>query len=216
MQGSRAVVRGVCGDVRTITASPFVFTSIKAGLRYDLRYRDDEITYVLVRGRDGWTPEQVRDAVAREVPSAEALTAREFTVRTMAYWMLKTGIGLSVVVTAVLGLTVGGVVMSQTLLAVTHDNLHHYAALLALGFGRGRLAAVVLTQGLALGTGGVVLGGAGFAGAARISAPTTLPLQMNAAVFGGLVGLALVGCLLAALASLRPLFRVDPVTVFRG
>ena len=53
MMGRRAVVGGVSRRVRTLTASPFVFTSIKSAIRYDRRYGDDEITYVMVRGRPG-------------------------------------------------------------------------------------------------------------------------------------------------------------------
>jgi putative ABC transport system permease protein len=47
--GKRAVVRGLSRQVRTFTAAPFVFTSIKSAVDYDSRYRDDEVTYLMVR-----------------------------------------------------------------------------------------------------------------------------------------------------------------------
>jgi putative ABC transport system permease protein len=211
----RAVVGGISGGVRTLTASPFVFTSIKSAVRYDKRYRDDEITYVLARCAPGHSPEQVRDAVAREVPHVEVLTTREFAVRTMKYWLLETGLGITVVITAVLGLAVGGVIISQTLFAVTQDHLGNYATLLAVGFGRAQLCAIVVGQSLVLGAGGVALGGLGYLVAARLSAPTPIPLETTPLIFASLAGLALLCCGLASFVSVRALFRLDPVAVFK-
>ena len=68
----------------------------------------------------------------------DLLTGREFAVRTMTYWMLETGAGLTVVLTAVLGLVVSAVVTSQTLYTVTQEHLVNYATLSAVGFGRGK------------------------------------------------------------------------------
>ena len=55
--------------------------------------------------------------------------------------MLETGIGITVVLPAALGLGVGAVIMSQTLFAITNDHLANYAALAALG--RRRLRSLV-------------------------------------------------------------------------
>ena len=98
------------------------------------------------------------------MPHVEALTSGEFAVRTMKYWMLTTGLGITVVVTAVLGLVVGAVVIGQTLSAITQDNLSHYATLLALGFRRAKLLGVILLQSLLLGAAGI--------GLARAATPT--------------------------------------------
>ena len=64
----------------------------------------------------------------------DARATRQFAVRTMKYWMLETGLGITVVITAVLGLLVGAVVISQNLFALTQEHLPQYATLLALGF----------------------------------------------------------------------------------
>jgi putative ABC transport system permease protein len=216
MLGRRAVVGGVSRRVRTLTASPFVFTSIRSAVRYDRRYRPDEITYVLVRCAPGHSPERVRAAVAAAVPHVEVLTSRAFAVRTMRYWMLETGLGFTVVVTALLGLIVGAVIISQTLFAITQDHLPDYAMLLALGFGRSQLAAVLLAQSLILGSGGVVLGSALFGLAARLSAPTPVPLETTPLLFAAQVVLALLSALGASFVSVRSVFRIDPVSVFRA
>ncbi len=212
----RAVIGGISRRVRTLTASPFIFTSIRNAVAYDRRYRSDEITYVLVRCAPGYSPEQVRDALAREVPHVEALTTRQFAIRTMRYWMLETGLGITVVITAVLGLVVGGVLISQNLYALTQEHLPQYATLLAVGFGRAQLAGVVLLQSLVLGMAGTAGGALLYFQAARLSAGTPIPMETTAPIFAGLVLLSLVCCLLASFLSVRSIFRIDPVSVFRG
>jgi putative ABC transport system permease protein len=215
MLGRRAVVGGISRRIRTLTASPFVFASLRTAIHFDGRYRDDEVTYVLARCAPGHSAEEVRDRIAREVPNVEVLTTRQFALRTMKYWMMETGLGATVGITALLGLVVGAVIISQTLFAITQDNLSHYATLLALGFGRGQLAGIVLLQGLLLGCGGVALGGVLFGCAARASAATPAPLETTPAISAGLVAASLACCLLASILSIRSLFRIDPIRVFR-
>ena len=170
IQGIRAVVGGITEGVRTFTAAPFVFTAIGTAIRFDKRYRDDEVTYVMVRCRPGFSPEWVKKRIQLSVPHVEVLTSEEFAVRSAKYWMLETGIGLTIVVTAALGVLVGVFIMSQTLFAITQDNLASYATLAALGFSLPRLASIVLFQGTVLGSGGIAAGGLLFLAAIRASA----------------------------------------------
>jgi putative ABC transport system permease protein len=214
--GRRAVVVGICRGVRTFTAAPFVFTSIKAARRYDPRYAADEITYVLVKSRPGWTPEATAAAIRTEVPHVEVLTARQFAVRTMRFWMLETGAGISVVLTAVLGLVVGTAVTNQTMYAITQDNLPNYATLMAVGFTRRQLLGCVVYQAVLLGAIGVILGGVGFILARQASAASQMPLGTDPWLFAGLVVISLAGSGVGGVASVRTVVKVDPAIVFRG
>jgi putative ABC transport system permease protein len=215
MYGERVTVGGISRGVRTFTASPHVFTSIEQAIRYDKRYRDDEITYVLVRCAHGADIPAVQAEMRRRIPQVEVLTSREFAVRTVKYWMLGTGIGITVVVTAVLGLAVGAVITSQTLFATTQENLPHYATLLALGFRRRTLMAVVLTQSVAVGLVGAGLGSGLFFSASRASARTPIPLETTPVVYAALVAISVLTCVLASFISVRTIFNLDPVVVFR-
>lgn len=216
MYGNRCIVRGICRDVRTMTASPFIFTSIPRARAYDKRYRHDEITYVLARCEPGNTPEDVRDRIAAAVPHVEALTSREFAVRTMKYWMLKTGLGITVVVTAVLGFSVSTVVVSQTLYTITQDNLPKYAMLSALGFAHWKLALAVLIQSVTLGMSGWAAGSMLYDQAAALSASTPIPLQTTPLVFAGVSTVFLASCVIASFLSVKAVFRLDPASVFRA
>ncbi len=216
MLGRRAVVRGISSEVRTFTATPFVFTSIDAARKYDKRSGPDEITYVLVRCSEDQSPEDVRDRLRGELPHVEVLTSNEFSARTMRYWMLETGAGMTVILAAGLGLAVSVVVTSQTLFAVTQEHQGNYATLAAVGFGRAQLLYCVLFQGLFLAAGEVLLGSAGFAAAACASARTNLPLETTPEIYAALVAISAASCLVGAFLSIQVLLRLDPATVFRG
>jgi putative ABC transport system permease protein len=212
----RAVVRGFSSGVRTFTAAPFAFTSFDTAIKYDSRYRDDEVTYVLVRGIPGVSPEQLRDLIAAEVPSTQVLTSAQFASRTILYWMLETGIGITVVATAVLGMFVGAVIVSQALYTITNDHLPNYATLMAIGFSRWKLVGVVLIQAALLGVVGIVIGSAVFGRIAQLSQTSPIPLDMNGEVFGGVLAALFFCCFAASFLSMRSVLRLDPVVVFRN
>jgi putative ABC transport system permease protein len=214
--GKRAVVRAISREVRTFTTSPFVFTSLKSALRYDERYREDEITYVLVRCAPGHDPQLVRDAIEREVPHVEALTSDEFARRTAKYWMLETGAGFGVVITAALGLVVAAVIISQTLFAITHDHLPNYATLFALGFSSRRLVCTVLAQSVMLGVAGIVVGSAIYFFAAYFGATSPIPLATDGLMFMLHIVICVASSVMASCVAIRSLFKIDPVLVFRG
>jgi putative ABC transport system permease protein len=202
--------------VRTLTASPFIFTSLEASRKYDKRYGSDDITYVLVKCSPGYSPDSVKKQLQHEIPHVEILTRREFAVRSMQYWLMETGLGITVVITAILGLSVSAVVTSQTLFTVTQEYLRNYSTLSAVGFSRGQLFHCVFTQGLVLVFGGITIGSTLFLAAALASAKTPIPLEMLPEVYWGLVAVALFGGLCGAFLSIRSIWRIDPAGVFRG
>ena len=216
MLGKRAIIGGFSQEVRTFTAAPFIFTSIKNALDYVPYYRDDEISYVLARVVPNANIFEVRNRIAQEVSDVEVLTTDEFAERSVKYWMLETGVGITVIITAALGLLVGAVIMSQTLFAITQDHIGNYATLLALGFHQKTLRQIVLTQSLNLGGLGIIVGLILFFFACNASARTPIPLETTAMVTTGLVAFSLLCCIASSWFSIRAIFKLDPVSVFHG
>lgn len=216
MEGKRVVIGGFSRGVRTFTAAPFVFTSIDNALDYVPYYQDDEISYVLARIEPTADLTAVRDRIAREVSNVEVLTTDQFAERSVKYWMLETGVGITVIVTALLGLLVGAVIMSQTLFSITQDHIANYATLLALGFHQKTLRQIVLAQSLSLGGLGVVVGSILFIAACNASAHSPIPLETTPLVSLGLIGFSLLCCIAASWFSIRAIFKLDPVMVFHG
>jgi putative ABC transport system permease protein len=216
LQSQRAVVRGFSSGVRSFTASPYVFTSLKSAVRYDRRYRDDQVTYVLIKCQEHCDLAKVKAQLAAQLDDVDVLTTDEFARRTTIYWMLETGAGITVAITAMLGLVVGTVITSQTLFSLTQNHLREYAVLLALGFSRGQLAIIAAWQSLLLGGAGVAAGAAGFFAAANYSANAQITLETTPIAFVVLVAVSLGCSLSASLLSVRSIFAVDPVHVFHA
>jgi putative ABC transport system permease protein len=214
--GKKAVVRGISRDVRTFTATPFVFTSLKSALQYDHNYRPDEVTYVLARVEEGSDPDQVAAAIQSQVAGVEALSAAAFCRRSVSYWMFETGLGLTVVLTASLGVLVCALITSQSLYTLTHDLLLNYATLLALGFSRTSCLTCVLVQGLAISTSGICLGSVAYFLLSVSSRRSPVPLEMTPEVYAWLVAVSVGCCLLGSFLSVRTVVRIDPVSVFRS
>jgi putative ABC transport system permease protein len=214
MLGRRAEVAGISEGVRTFTASPFVFTSIEDAILYDKRYRADEITYVLVRCKAGEVVSEVADRLRANLRSVEVLTSAEFKRRTAEYWMIGTGIGFTVVMTAVLGVIIGALVISQTLFSLLQDHRPHYATLLALGFEVGLLGKVVFFQALLLWVIGAAAGAGAFYAASAIAERSPVPLRMPPDVMAVLLLVQGLASLAAGWWVLRKLRRIDPATVF--
>lgn len=214
--GKRIAVTALSDGVRTFTTAPFVFTTIENARRLDGRYRPDEITYVLVRKQPGAPISRLCEEITRSVPDVEALTTRQFASRCIRYWMLNTGIGITIVLTAALGWIVCALIMSQTLYALCQDHRDHFATLLAVGFEPRRLLRIVSTQACVLGGSGMAVGVVSFLVARKLSATTSLPLEMNFVGCALLAGVAICMCTLASWMGARCIQRVDPYSVFRG
>ncbi len=211
----KATVRGISREVRTFTASPYIFTSMRTATKYDASYKIEDTTYVLVKCLPGVDPTQVARAIQAEVPGVEVLTTRELMTRSVVFWLIGTGMGLIVIMTAVLGVVVSAVVSTQTLYNITQDHLGNYATLLAVGFSRRQILTCVMLQGLGLSAAGVLLGSSGFCVLSILSGRTAAPVEMTPTLFAGLISIAVCCSLLGSFLSVKSILHLDPSIVFR-
>jgi putative ABC transport system permease protein len=213
----RAKIVGFTRDMRSFTTTPYVFTSLRRGERYGWLTESNgpQSVYFLVKVAPGHDVEQVRAAIASSVPDIEVHTRESFSWRTRSYWLIETGMGLGFLAASLLGLMVGGVIVSQTLYAMTMEKLPEFGVLKALGAGMTELARIVLEQSLICGGAGLLVGLllSAAIGAAASAAGTSveIPVMLIASV----VLLTAMLCSGAALVSIKRLNRLEPATVFR-
>ncbi len=216
LYGRRATIGAISTKVRTFTASPHVFTLLSRAIDYDRRYRSDQITYVLVRCLPTHSPADVQARLKREIDYAEVLTTEEFSHRSATYWMVETGIGITVILTAVLGLAVASLIANQTVLAFTREALGSFGTLQALGFERNSIRSVVLSQATFLGVAGAVLGLVLFLIGGEITSRTPVPLEFTSLSLLATPAIILASCLIAAVPALRLLQSLDPIDVLHA
>lgn len=217
--GHRAKVVGFTRGMRSFTTTPYVFASLPRSELYGWLTRDAigrrQSTYFLVKTRSGSDLATIRAEIQRRVPDVDVFTREEFSWKTRRYWLFETGVGLGFLAAALLGLLVGGVIVSQALYAMTLERLPEFGVLKAMGASMAELAQVVLEQGMACGITGLALGiglslllGAGIRCAGTsVQIPWSLVCSVSALTF--------LMCSAASLVSIVRLGRVEPAAVFR-
>jgi len=214
INGHRARVVGLTEGIRSFTTSPWVFASFRTA--QSLAGFGEELTnYIIGTLEPGADPVQVRDALARTLPRTDVYLAEEFAARTSDYWLFTTGAGVSVLVSAVLGLLVGMVIVAQVLYATTVDHLTEFGTLRAMGAPRGFIYRVILGQAVISATLGY-LPGIGLSllmakGSESGAALILVPLQPALALYGVTLGM----CVLASVVSIRKAMGIDPAMVFQ-
>lgn len=213
----RARVVGFTHGIRSFTTSPFVYTSFKNSLNYTRpEAREDQLAYILIKVAPGFTTEAVQKNLRSRLTDVDVYTSEEFSRRTRFYWMFTTGAGLAVLTAAFMGLVVGVAVVAQTIYAATVDHIREYGTLKAMGATNQYLYRVLIEQAvwsavpgytLALLVAHVIVQASEKGGALIL-----MPLSMKI----GMLFLAVLMCITAALVSINKVTRLDPATVFKG
>ena len=213
----RARVVGFTRGIRSFTTSPFIYTSFKNALDYtNPEAKEDQLAYILVKASPGIAREELKRSLQARVTDVDVYTRDEFSQRTRFYWMFTTGAGLAVLTAALMGLIVGIAVVAQTIYAATMDHIREYGTLKAMGATNGYLYRVLIEQavwsailgyGLAMSISHFIVQASEKGGALIL-----MPLSMKV----GMLFLAVLMCITAALVSINKVTRLDPAMVFRG
>lgn len=215
----RAKVVGFTRGMRSFTTTPYIFTSLRRGERYGWLMANGpggaKSIYFMIKLKAGADLESVRRAILASVSDVEVQTRDEFSWRTRKYWLIETGVGLGFLAAAVLGLMVGGVIVSQILYAMTMDKLPEFGVMKALGASMLEISRVVLDQGLLCGGAGLLLGIAISFGVRAAAAAAGTAVEIPPGLLVCVAVLTTLLCSGAALLSIVRLRRLEPGMVFR-
>jgi putative ABC transport system permease protein len=210
-----AVVAGVYRASQEFFWEPVLYTTYSRALAWAPRERK-LLTYVLVKVADGVDPH----AVAARITAAtglKALTNAEFDGVTTHEMLTRTGILINFGITIALGFVIGLLVAGQTFYTFVLDNLRHFAALMAMGAGRGTVLRMLTLQVVVVGLIGYGLGlGAASLSGALLGGSGGLAFQMSWHIpVLGAVGV-LCCCLAAGTLGMLRVLRTEPAMVFKG
>lgn len=216
INGCRAKVVARTHGIVGFTTNPYVFTTLERARKYGA-VPPGQCSYFLVKARPGTDREALCARIRQQVPDLLDVRDRDSWSRTcMAYWLTRTGIGISFGLAAGLGLLVGLAVVAQTLYASVTERLKEFATLKALGADDRCIARFLVAQ--ALGNAGIgaalgLIGAATIGGAMstpRAPVVLTIPIALLSVVLITSV------CLLAAWLPYWRIRRIDPASVLRG
>lgn len=218
---TRAKVVGFTRGMRSFTTTPFVFTTVRRGREYGwlaggIGSSQERSVYFLVKVKPGVSVDAVRADIEATVPGVEAHTRSGFSWRTRKYWLLETGVGIGFLAAAFLGLLVGGVIVSQTLFAMTVEKLPEFGVLKAMGASMRELALIVLHQGMLCGLLGLLVGLGISVSIGNLASSAGTAVLIPWPLISGVTVLTVLLCTGASLLSIMRLRRVEPAAVFRA
>ena len=150
------------------------------------------------------------------MPYNDVYTRAEWATRSRDYWIVNTGIGLSMFMTAFLGALVGVVIVAQTLYSSTMEHLKEFGVVKAIGGSNADIYGILAKQALIAALVGFLIGVV----PSLALQPVVARAGLKMIVPPMFVVLALIGtlvfCLVAALVSFRKVAKIDPALVFRG
>jgi putative ABC transport system permease protein len=213
--GRRLKIIGVTAGARSFTTNPIAFVDFRLAQSLypdELRGRT---TYTLVRLTPGCNREAVSAEIRRRLPHNDVYTREDWAARCRRYWVVNTGLGMSMTMTVFLGGLVGVVMVAQTLYASTVEHYKEFATVKAIGGSNAdvyrvlvKQAAIAAVVGFAV---GMVLARAVRPLMALLELKVILTSSADAYVFAGTFGL----CLSASVLSFHKVARLDPAVVFR-
>lgn len=210
----RAVVVGICRVSRTFQSQPVIYTTYSRATQFAPRERK-LMSFVLAGARPGVDPKELCERIRRET-GLDALTGKEFSWRTVTYFMKYTGIPINFGIAVMLGFLVGTAIAGQTFYNFTLDNLKHFGALKAMGTGNLRLLRMILLQGLVVGVLGYGIGVGAAASFGFLTSQSELAFRLLWQTLVVSAGAVTIICILASLLSIQRVIRLEPAVVFKS
>jgi len=216
LNGHRVFIAGYVTGMASFTPTPYVFTSYEAALDFT-RLSDEWTSFVMVRCEPGADVDRVRSALAARIPDVEVLKKEEFAGRCWRYWVMGTGMGMSLGLMAFLAVVVGMTILGLAFVTGVLVKLREYGILKALGFRNGFVAGVIAAQGVIVALIGYLLGVAGslLLSSHAGSGGTAVTMYMPPTLLILLLPLTLLMCLASSLLAAWRVFRLAPAEVFR-
>jgi len=212
----RAVVVGICRVSRTFQSQPVIYTTYSRATQFAPRERK-LLSFVVVKAKQGVDLKTLCDRIAAESGGRlQALTAADFSWKTVVYFMKYTGIPINFGIAVILGFLVGTAIAGQTFYQFTHDNIKQFGALKAMGTTNLRLLGMIILQAVVTGVIGYGIGVGLASMFGLLSGRSELAFRLlwqTLFVTGGAITII---CILASLLSIIKVIRLEPAIVFKG
>jgi putative ABC transport system permease protein len=214
--GLRLKIIGRTREARSFTTNPIAFLDYRVAQALAPLELRGRTTYIVVKLAPDPDRESVRAAIHRRLPFNDVRTSTEWISRSRNYWVVNTGLGLSMYVTVFLGCLVGVVVVAQTSYTAALEHFREFATVKAIGGRNADIYRILAEQALIAAAAGFAAGTALAFGVrpllARLDLKVIIPPEVIGDVFLGAVLL----CVAASLISFRKVAGLDPAVVLRS
>jgi putative ABC transport system permease protein len=202
----RARIVGVCRVSPPFATFPIIYTKISDARRFVGRERNF-INFVVAQPSPGVSPADLSARIADRT-GLRALPAGAFAWNTVLFYIANTGIPVNFGITSCVAIVVGVVITGQTFLVFVFENIKVFAGLKAM------IVLQALTVGV-LGL-GIGLGACAVFFDATAEIPHLRNFRLYPEILAGTSAIMLTISILASLAAMLRVGKVEPATVFRA
>ncbi|MBS0196632.1 MAG: FtsX-like permease family protein [Planctomycetes bacterium] len=214
LNDKRGVVVGISKNTRTFQSQPIVYTTYSRAIQFAPKERK-QLSFILVKTTPGMPIAEVCKRIS-ETTGLAAYTSREFTWKTIMYFIRNTGIPINFGVAVGLGLLIGTIITGFMFYSFTVDNLRYFGTLKAMGTRDGTLLRMILLQALVVGVigFGLGIGAASWFGTSMRGTPLAFVMTWQLLFVAG--SAVVIICMLSAMLSMRRVMTLEPAIVFKG
>lgn len=213
--GRRLRIVGITKEALSFTTTPVTFLDLRLFQETQPDTLSGRTIFIVARCAPNVDPETVRREIQARLPYHDVWLRQEWINRTRRYWIITTGLGMNMGLTALLGCLVGVLVVAQTLYTFTMEHLREFGTIKAIGGSNVDIFRIQIRQALVCGVIGFALGIVPPLILGPVVASFGFKLILPGTfIFSVFLG-TLVLCVGSASFSFRRVAGIDPALVFR-
>lgn len=174
-----------------------------------------QTSFIVAKLKDKGRVNEVVNSLKSSMRDNDVYTKEGFMYKSIMYWTVQTGMGMGFFLTALLGLTVGGAIVGQTIYANTMEHIREFGTLKAVGAKNIDIYKVIFSQAGISAVIGYLIGSIFILFIRDGVEKAGVSLYLGKDIFLSLFFIILFTCLLSAYFSVRKVRVLDPVMVFR-
>lgn len=138
---------GLSQGIKSFTTMPIVFISYNQVQRLFSEFNQERDTiFIVAKVKDKGNIRDVVNTLKASMRDNDVYTKEGFIYKTIMYWTFQTGLGMGFFIMAILGLTVGGSIVGQTIYANTMEHISEFGTLKAIGARNKDIYKVIFSQ----------------------------------------------------------------------
>ncbi len=210
----RAVVVGIAETTRSFQSQPTIYTTYSRAVQFVPRERK-MLTYIIAKAAPGVDVQALATTV-EDRSGLAVYSGREFSWKTVMYFVENTGIPINFGIAVALGFVIGTIITGFMFYSFTVDNLRYFGTLKAMGASNNRLMLMIIVQAVVVAFIGFGLGAglAAYMGFNARNSPLAFRLIWQTLFLAG-CAVAVISAL-SAMLSLIKVIRLEPAIVFKG
>ncbi|MFH1562745.1 MAG: ABC transporter permease [Nitrospirota bacterium] len=216
LSGMKFRLVGISQGLRSFTTMPVLFISYNQAQTVESFIPKNNTSFIVAKVSAKEKITSIVEELKRCMNNNDVYTKSDFIYKTMMYWTVETGIGMSFFLTAILGLLVGASIVGQTVYSNTMEHLREFGTLKALGAKNTDVYEVIFIQiGISCIIGYIISSVSILLLRSKMEA-VGVSLSLTPGLFFVLFFILLFICLLSSYFSVREIRRLDPAIVFRS